>query len=226
MAQPRFVVRIQPRNQPRFRAHNLLVAEIDRQEGHLDQARAILKIGQQILPDYWEFWMHNGKVEEDAKNWFTAATYYQRAFDMHPSNTLANRITYRPAHGQDVIHPPLISRDSIRPPFGVSTTHAPGESARRPRGIDRHLSQSPPPPPIHKFRRRPAPTSHRRADSLPNTPGNRASARQKKLSSNSGEFSEPTSHNSRTPAPIPNRLMQLGPLAKNRRTRFRIYRSD
>ncbi len=81
-------------NQPRSARIMLLVAEIDRQEGHLDQARAILKIGQQILPDYWEFWMHNGKVEEDAKNWFAAAAYYQRAFDMHPSNALANRITY------------------------------------------------------------------------------------------------------------------------------------
>jgi hypothetical protein len=71
----------------------LLVAEIDRQEGKLDQARRLVQQGEQMVPDYWEFWMHNGEIEEDAHNYSAAVKYYMHAFDMHPSNALANRIT-------------------------------------------------------------------------------------------------------------------------------------
>jgi hypothetical protein len=80
--------------QPDSARIHLLVAEIDRQNGRLDEARELLKQGQEMLPDYWEFWMHDGKVEEDAHNWTTAATYYQRAFDLYPTNNLANRIAF------------------------------------------------------------------------------------------------------------------------------------
>jgi hypothetical protein len=79
--------------QPNSARIHLLVAEIDRQDGRLDAARSLLEKARQMLPDYWEFWMHSGQVEEDAQNWNLAATYYQRAFDLFPTNRLANRIT-------------------------------------------------------------------------------------------------------------------------------------
>jgi uncharacterized membrane protein (UPF0136 family) len=85
--------------QPKSARLHLLVAEIDRQEGRLGEARALILEGQQMLPNYWEFWIHGGMVEEDARNWALAAADYQRAFDLHPSDALENRI----AHAQQMM---------------------------------------------------------------------------------------------------------------------------
>ncbi|MGA3066608.1 MAG: hypothetical protein ABSF29_07150 [Tepidisphaeraceae bacterium] len=82
------------RHQPNSARLHLLLAEVDRQEGRLDDARSLLLDGRRMLPDYWQFWYDGGLVEEDAKNWPEASADFQRAFDLHPSNALEDRVSH------------------------------------------------------------------------------------------------------------------------------------
>jgi hypothetical protein len=77
-------------HQPASARIQLLTAEIARQEGRLDDARQILLQGRNLIPDYWQLWLHAGAVEEDAGNYALAVDYYRKAFDMHPSNALGD----------------------------------------------------------------------------------------------------------------------------------------
>jgi len=74
--------------QPASARIQLLTAEIARQEGRLDDARQILAQGRNIIPDYWQLWLHSGAVEEDAGNYAAAVEDYRKTFDLHPSNAV------------------------------------------------------------------------------------------------------------------------------------------
>jgi protein O-mannosyl-transferase len=72
-------------NQPKSVRLMILNAEMLRQEGHLDEARAIITEGRAIEPDYYDFWLDGGLIEQDAGNWPLAAAFFKWAFELRPT---------------------------------------------------------------------------------------------------------------------------------------------
>lgn len=75
--------------QPRSVRIALLLADVDRQEKKLDDARQIMRDSREMLPDYWETQMYSGHIEEDAGNWQAAVDFYTRTFHLLPTQKTA-----------------------------------------------------------------------------------------------------------------------------------------
>jgi protein O-mannosyl-transferase len=81
-------------NQPRSVRLMLLTGEVARQEHRPDEARAIAAEGRAIEPDYYDFWLDSGLIEQDSGNWPLAARFYKRAFELHPTQSVAKLMTH------------------------------------------------------------------------------------------------------------------------------------
>lgn len=81
------------KEQPKSLKIHLLVADADYQKGQLADARRVVDGAISLYPDYWELWKMCALIDSKAGDWNKAVADWQRAFDLHPAESVVDQLS-------------------------------------------------------------------------------------------------------------------------------------